>query len=115
MKKFGQFISFDITYNLVKEYKEVEGKVKKWGLGLFLGKNNHNRTVPFAICIVNSETKADFVSLFASFFDIMNSEPQTIITDQQIAIIGALKELKEKKIFEYLHSAMFAKTSGKYN
>ena len=88
---------------------------------------------------MNSETKADFVSLFASFFDIMNSEPQTIITDQQMAIIGALKELKEKEmwegthlldtfhilknlrkklknkhVFDYLHSAMFVKTSGKF-
>jgi len=43
---------------------------------------------------MNSETKNDFYSAFANFFDIMNSEPQTIITDQQLAIIGALKELK---------------------
>lgn len=73
-----------------------------------------------------------------NFFDIMNTEPQTIITDQQPAIIGALRELREqgnwdgahlldtfhilknlrkkvsRRIFEILHDAMFEKTSGKY-
>lgn len=89
---------------------------------------------------MNSETKADFKSLFANFFDIMNSEPQAILTDQQPAIIGALKELqgqgvwegahlldtfhilknlrkktKNKKVFQHLHNAMFEKASGKYH
>jgi hypothetical protein len=40
---------------------------------------------------MNSETKEDFISIFRSFFQIMNSEPEAIITDQQAAIIGALK------------------------
>lgn len=95
MQKFGQFMSFDITYNLVKESKVTEGeRTKKWGLGLFLGKNNHNKTIPFGICLLNSETKDDFKKVFMNFFDIVGGEPQAIITDQQIAIIGALEELK---------------------
>lgn len=56
-QKYGDFCSFDITYNLVKEFLVDErGKKKKWGLGIFLGKNNNNNAVPFAICLMNSET-----------------------------------------------------------
>ena len=48
-------MSFDITYNLIKEIKQVQGeKSKKWGLGLFLGKNNNNMTIPFGVCLMNS-------------------------------------------------------------
>ena len=90
---------------------------------------------------MNSETKEDFYSAFANFFDIMGSQPQTIMTDQQLAIIGALKDLKDreewsgahlldtfhilknlrkkttknKKLFEYLHTAMFQKTLDGYD
>ena len=142
MKKFGQFVSFDITYNLVKEAKVIEGlpRPKKWGLGLFLGKNNHNKTIPFGVCLINSETKEDFKRLFMNFFDIVGGEPQAIITDQQIAIIGALEELKtervwggshildtfhilknlrkrklNKHVFSYLHDAMFEKSKSSFD
>lgn len=89
---------------------------------------------------MNSETKEDFISIFRSFFQIMNSEPEAIITDQQAAIIGALKEIKENEewdgahlldtfhilknlrkktkneaLFDRLHQAMFEKLPGKYN
>ena len=43
------------------------------------------------------------MGLFRSFFDAMNSEPKVIMTDQQIAIIGALEELKERGIWEGTH------------
>ena len=97
-------MSFDITYNLIKEIKEVQGeKPKKWGLGLFLGKNNNNMTIPFGVCLINSQNKADFKNVFRSFFDIMNAQPQSILTDQQIAIIGALEELKSERIWDGSH------------
>ena len=57
----GQFVTFDVTYNLIKEIKlevkEDRSIRKKWGVGLFLGKNNHNKAICFCICILNSETK----------------------------------------------------------
>ena len=89
-KKFGEFVTFDLTYNMIKQFKEEGDKKKKWGLGLFLGKNNHNNPIPFGICLMNSEKKEDFVQVFRSFFDIMGRKPQSIITDQQLAIIAAL-------------------------
>lgn len=60
-QKFGQIISFDITYNIVKESYEsfdVNGaasKPKKWGLALFAGKNGNNRAVVFAVALINTE------------------------------------------------------------
>lgn len=91
---------------------------------------------------MNSETKADFKALFKYFFDIMGSEPKTMITDQQIAIGAALEDLKIEKswsgshfldtfhilknlrkrikqdnmsgLFACLHDAMFEKSKWKY-
>ena len=99
-KVFGenQFVSFDVTYNLIKEVKleTIEGRIvrKKWGIGLFLGKNNHNKAICFSICILNSETKEDLKGVFRSFFEMMRGESSVIISDEQPAIEGALKELK---------------------
>ena len=51
-------MTFNITYNLIKEFKVMpDESIKKWGLGLFMGKNNHNMPIPFAVSIINSETK----------------------------------------------------------
>lgn len=99
-KKFGenQFATFDVTYNLVKEIKieteEDRIRKRKWGLGLFLGKNNHNKAIIYCICLLNSETTEDFVGIFKSFLEMMNGEPSVFITDEQIAIESALRQLK---------------------
>ena len=51
---FGQFVAFDLTYNLVNENKL--GK-NNWAVGVFLGKNNHNRPIPFCVVLINDESK----------------------------------------------------------
>jgi hypothetical protein len=74
-RKYGekQFITFDITYNLIKEVKRSEeGQNKKWGVGFFLGKNNHNKALCFCICILNTETANSLAGVFKSFFEMMN-------------------------------------------
>ena len=40
-QRFGDHVMFDITYHLVRERKfnSEENKSRKYGLGLFLGKN----------------------------------------------------------------------------
>ena len=100
-REFGerQFVTFDITYNLVKEVKMEEQenheiKKKKWGLGLFFGKNNHNKAICYCISLINTENKDTFYGVFKSFFEMMNGEPSVIITDEQVAMESALKELK---------------------
>lgn len=59
-KMFGenQFVTFDVTYNIVKEFIIEEGesnqtKKRRWGLGLFLGKNNNNKPIVFCLCLLN--------------------------------------------------------------
>jgi len=87
-KKFGagQFVTFDITYNIVKEMKleKLENNIERrrtWGVGLFLGKNNHNKAICYCICILNTEKEEDFYGVFKSFFEMMGGEPSAIITD----------------------------------
>ena len=141
-KKYGegQFMTFDVTYNLVKEVKldqleSGEIKRKKWGLGMFLGKNCNNKAIPFGICLLNVETKDSFYGIFKSFFEIMKGEPSVIITDEQAAIQSAIESLKQdgeyqgdhlwdtfhilrnvskktknKDLLSWLRDAMFAKT-----
>jgi hypothetical protein len=58
-----------------------ELKETKWGLGMFLGKNNHNKALCFCICLTNTETKDSLKGIFKSFFEMMNGEPDAIITD----------------------------------
>jgi hypothetical protein len=50
--------------------KDNEGreKTKKWGVGAFLGKNNHNKPIPFALTMMSSETAQDMDTLFRNFF-----------------------------------------------
>lgn len=97
-REFGerQFVTFDITYNLVKEIKveqQKNNKIKnrKWGLGLFLGKNNHNKAICFCISLINHEDKDTFIGVFKSFFEMMNGEPSVMITDEQSAIQSAFE------------------------
>lgn len=99
----NQFVTFDLTYNIVKEVKKEivnnEVKVRKWGVGLFLGKNNHNKAICFCICLINNESKDSLRGVFKSFFEMMNGEPQAIITDEQTSIESAIKDLKENGDF----------------
>ena len=69
-------MTFDVTYNLVKEIKKEQTenglvKNKKWGVGLFLGKNNNNKAICYGICLINTETKDSFLGIFKSFFEMM--------------------------------------------
>lgn len=48
--KYGQFISVDVTYNLIKEKSNGIG----WGVCLILGMNSHHHIIPFALAIMNN-------------------------------------------------------------
>lgn len=49
-QKYGQFVTIDVTYNLIKEKQNGVG----WGVAAFVGLNAHNHIVPFAICLINN-------------------------------------------------------------
>lgn len=76
--KWGDCISFDVTYNLLRERTS---ETKQWGLGLFTGFDTNLRIVLFGCCLLSSEKKEDFMLLFNNFFQLMGKQPQTIITD----------------------------------
>ena len=87
----------------MEEQKDHSMKKKKWGLGLFLGKNNHNKAICYCISLINIENKDTFMGVFKSFFEMMNGEPSAIITDEQAAIESALRQLKEDGVYNGEH------------
>ena len=75
-QKFGEFVSIDITYNLVSDRNphytgDRNGQKESWGLALFCGKNANNRIVPYAFCFLSSETKEQIGNMIRSFIDLM--------------------------------------------
>nr|XP_043633717.1 protein FAR1-RELATED SEQUENCE 11-like [Erigeron canadensis] len=72
-EKFGDVIVFDTTY-----------KVNAYDMScaLFVGINNHGKTVLFASALLRNETVKTFTWLMKTFVAIMKKPSQTIITDQ---------------------------------
>ena len=52
--RFGQWVYFDTTYNLIRNMTEDK---KKFKVGLFVGLNSARKIIPFAFCIMIDETK----------------------------------------------------------
>jgi hypothetical protein len=48
-ERYGQFVSFDFTYNLIKERGPGN---RQYGVGFFTGLNNWNRIIPFGVVIL---------------------------------------------------------------
>lgn len=87
-KSFGQFVCFDLSYKIVRE--------REFRIGTFVGLNQNCSIVPFALVLVNSETKETFKTIFTRFFQLIEGRPEAIVTDDQKAIGSALQELKEE-------------------
>lgn len=77
-ERFGDCISFDLTYNLLKQ-RTPDGE--QWGTGLFVGFDTNLRIVLLGMCILTRETAENFMLLFKNYFELLGKEPQTIITD----------------------------------
>ena len=93
-QKFGDWIGFDFTFNLVQE-KHKSGK--DWKVGCIMGISNAKKIVPFGLVLCIEETKERFYQIFKSFSNIMNKSPKVIISDEDKALTAALKELKEDR------------------
>lgn len=63
--KFGDNLSFDITYKLLK--KKVT-EPKHLGVGFFVGQDENSRIVVFAVSTIQHETSENFQKLFSFFF-----------------------------------------------
>ncbi|XP_021757666.1 protein FAR1-RELATED SEQUENCE 11-like isoform X2 [Chenopodium quinoa] len=72
-QKYGDVVVFDTTY-----------KVNAYDMpcGIFVGVDNHGRTILFGCALLRNETTSTFSWLMKTFVRIMKSAPKTIITDQ---------------------------------
>ncbi len=68
-----------------------------------MGKNNHNKIIPFGIVLTNCENVDAFKFMFAKFFDMIGKPPETILSDQQITIGYALNALKREHLWHGNH------------
>lgn len=89
--KFGNWVGFDFTFNLIQEN---HNNGKNWKTGCFMGISNSRKMVPFALVLSTSETEERFYQIFKSFFDIMKKEPAVIISDEDTSLIAAVRNLK---------------------
>lgn len=58
---FGDFCTFDITYNLLKERNTDK---KQWGVGVFTGKDSNMRILIFAIALISNESTTSMQKVF---------------------------------------------------
>jgi zinc finger SWIM domain-containing protein 3 len=79
---FGDVITFDTTYGTNKELRPLD---------VFTGFNHHRGVLNFGATLLCDETAESFKWLFESFLNAHASKkPQTIFTDQDVAIENAL-------------------------
>nr|XP_051229828.1 protein FAR1-RELATED SEQUENCE 5-like [Lolium perenne] len=82
--KFGQFVSFDTTFS-----------TNQYGMPFapILGVDNYGKTVVFGVGLLEDERADTFKWLFEEFLSAMdNKHPETIITDQDVAMRIAISE-----------------------
>lgn len=74
---YGQSMSFDVTYNLIKE----RSNGRQYGVGIFGGKNSFNHVVIFGIALLLNENTESMCCLFKNFIEVMGQPPETILSD----------------------------------
>lgn len=89
-KKYSRYkdvISFDLTFNLVKN---LHPSGHKWKIGCFLGISSSKHIVPLGLVATLYETKEAYMQIFQTFFHVMQDQPNVIVTDEEKAIHSAL-------------------------
>ena len=99
-KKYGEFMSFDLTYGLVREKTPYS---TQYGVGLFCGLSPTYKITAFAAVFMAKETKEAFRRMFHEFFILMENQPSAILTDDQASIKAALNDLYEDGVFGGTH------------
>lgn len=99
--KFGKLISFDLTFNVVKDVplefddKGNEIEKKQYQIGFFAGQNNFCNTIIFAVAITSSGRKPDYEILIDSFISLMGGvPPKTIVSDQDTGLIACMEGMR---------------------
>ena len=92
--RYGDSISFDLTFQLVKNRHSTSND--RWKVGVFLGVSSCKHLVPLGIVLTLDQTAITYTKIFKTFFDAVRGQPRVIITDDEKAIGAALREMKEK-------------------
>lgn len=111
--EYGRFIGIDFTYNLIKERPyivdemEEEPKKKKkptkWITGVISGLDSARRLLIYGIAFCYSESIKSIQLILENFFDVTGKQPETILSDQGLGIIGAIQKLQERRAFTGIH------------
>lgn len=79
MVRYGDVLSFDLTYNLVRN-RHPTGE--KWKVGVFLGMSSVKRMVPLGVVFTLFERKKVYQQMFKTLFKVMGRSPEIIMTDE---------------------------------
>ena len=88
-------------------------------IGFFAGINNLGNTVIFGAAITSSAKKGDYEILLNSFITLMGRSPETIVSDQDTALIACLEDWnsterkKIKHLFDSWHYLKSLKVKNK--
>ena len=99
-QKYGDMVSFDITYNLLKNFS-TEGR--RFQVGVFCVYDSNIRILFAGLTIICRETIVELSRVFELFLRIHGKPPQSFITDEQQSVIGALEDLKQKGYWTGVH------------
>lgn len=100
-ERYADLMCFDITYKLLKKKKK---QLKHLGVGFFVGQDENTRITLFAMCTIATENTENFKRLLTFFFECMgNRIPETILTDDQKALVTSLEHLKIENNYHYSH------------
>ncbi|CAM0909535.1 unnamed protein product [Alopecurus aequalis] len=92
-RKFGHFVSFDTTLS-TNQYDLPFASI--------VGVDNYGKTILFGAAFLKDEKEDAFRWLFTEFVDVMgNSHPETIITDQDVAMGNAISAVLPFTIHRY--------------
>ena len=64
-------------------------------MGVFAGNNGVKKIIVYGLVITNSQSTYAYTYIFKTFFEIIGSKPEVIITDEEKAIFYAIKNMKK--------------------
>ena len=99
-QKYGDMVSFDITYNLLKNFS-TEGR--RFRVGVFCVYDSNIRILFAGLAIICRETIVELYRVFELFLRIHGKPPQSFITDEQQSVISALEDLRQKEYWTGVH------------
>jgi hypothetical protein len=62
VRRWGDMVCFDLTYNLVKERSQKANN--QWGLGMFTGMGHNKEIILMGVCFMACETTESFTFIF---------------------------------------------------